>query len=131
MSDRDPNEIPADFRVLTDELTPEKWEQLKKLQAVMVKAQADGILCTGRPDLLECPNPPFTIIVLHGSAFALPCIDCVQPVGRALFRAGHASFRQVPLSDSKPENLKPFALHRRKVNADAGQFVVPEGRRRR
>lgn len=128
MSDRDPTQIPEDFRVIADELSPEDWEKLGKLQKVMQWSQEHGILCTGRPGLLECPNPPFTIIVLHGSAFAIPCIDCVDVVGRAIMKAGHGSFRQVPLSDSKPENLKPFAIYRRKVNAEAGEFVIPPAR---
>lgn len=125
MSDRDPTQIPEDFRVIVDELSPEDWEKLQKLQKVMLWSQEHGILCTGRPGVLECPNPPFTMLILHGSAFAIACIDCVDEVVRALFKAGHASCRQAPLSDSKPENLRPFALHRRKVNAQAGKFVIP------
>lgn len=124
------DDIPEEFRVIRDELTPEDLEKLQKLQKVMVWAQEHGIGCTGRPGLLECPNPPFTIIVLHGSGFAVPCIDCVDVVGRALFKVGWGAFRQVPLTDSKPENLKPFVLHRRKVNLAAGEFVIPKPHRR-
>lgn len=130
MSDRDPNEIPEEFRVIADELTPEDWQKLRDLQKVMQWSQLHDIPCTGRPGVLECPNPPFTIIVLHGSAFALPCVDCIDPVVAAIMKAGHGSCRQTPLSDSKPENLKPFALHRRKVNAEAGKFVIPPARHR-
>lgn len=122
------DDIPEAFRVIRDELTPEDLERLQRLHKVMEWSREHGILCTGRPGLLECPNPPFTIIVLHGHGFALPCIDCVDPLGRAIMAAGHATFMQQPLSDSKPENLKEFAIYRRKVNAEAGKFVIPDGR---
>lgn len=124
--ERTPSEIPADFRVILDELSPEDYDKLKRLQKVMVWAQDHEIQCTGRPGELECPNPPFTIVVLHGSAFAVPCIDCVQPVVSALFKAGHASCRQVPFTDSTPDNLKVFSAYRRKVNREAGAFVIPK-----
>lgn len=127
----DPSEIPEEFRPIANEISAEEFARLKRLQDVMKWSTEHEILCTGRPGLLECPNPPFTILVLHGSAFAIPCIDCVDVVVRALFRAGHGSCRQVPLSDSKPENLKPFALHRRKVNKEAGKFVIPPSHDRR
>lgn len=128
--DRDPSDIPEQFRTVTNEISAEEFEKLKRVQAVMVKAQADGILCTGRPDLLECPNPPFTILVLHGHGFALPCIDCVDVVVRALMKAGHPTVVQTPLKDSTPERLKAFAIYRRKVNAEARKFVIPEGSHR-
>lgn len=126
MADRNPNEIPADFRVIVNELSPEDFDKLKQLQKVMQWAQEHEIQCTGRPGQIECPNPPFTIIVLHGSAFAVPCIDCVDAVIRALFKGGHGSVRQSPFTESSPENLKVFSAHRRKVNREAGAFVIPK-----
>lgn len=123
------SDIPDEFEVIRDELPAEDLEKLRRVKASMDFSERNDIHCTGRPDLIDCPRWPYMLVVLHGQAFAIACIDCIQPVVDATMKAGHGSLRTEGFEDMDVEVVRAFVDQRRAENLKAGEFVIPAPRK--